>query len=180
MTNNMCPCSHYIGPGTSAAANHRAACLNPVCAYPGCSQEDDVSFPATKCTHVSTNMSLIRLPCKAVDESPCNAPPRRRTMQREGPWARVNKCCLNCQTSQAQVAVDFCQHGSTLHLPVRRLGKRGGGGGGRKVSEVLDPLTNAIGKCLLSLEHSITVTYEMCNRMKPAALVNKLSDEEKR
>ena len=98
-------------------------------------------------------------------------PPWRRTMQREGPWARVNKC----QIVQAKVAVDFCQHGSTLHLPVRRLEA-----GGRKVSEVLDPLTNAIGKCFLSLEHSIAVTHEMCNIIKPAALVNKLSDKERR
>ena len=96
-------------------------------------------------------------------------------MQHEGPWARVNKRCLNCQISQAQVAIDFCQHGSTLHLPVRRLEV-----GGRKVSEVLDPLRNAIGNCLLSLEHSITLTHEMCDRMKPTALVNKLSDEERR
>ena len=65
--------SHYIGPGTSAAANHHAACLSPVGVYLGCSQEDDVSFPATRCTRVSTNMSLIRLPRTVVDESSCNA-----------------------------------------------------------------------------------------------------------
>ena len=64
------------------------------------------------------------------------------------------------------MAVDFCQRGSTLHLPVRRLEARG-----RKVSEMFDPLTNATGKCFLSLEHSITETHEMCNKMKPAALV---------
>ena len=170
--------SHYIGPSTSAAANHRAACLSPMRVYPDCNQEDDVSLPATKCTHVSTNMSLIRLLRKAVDESPCSAPhgAEQCSVKGRGPESlKVNKCCLNCQIGQAQVAVDFCQHGYTLHLPFRRLEA-----GGRKVSEVLNSLTNAIGKCFLSLEHIIMVTHEMCNRMKPAALVNKLSDEERR
>ena len=79
-------------------------------------------------------------------------------MQRERPWARINQCCLNCHVSQTQVAVYFLQHGTTLHLSVRRLEA-----GGRKVSEVLDPLANAISKCFQSLEHSIAVTHEMRN-----------------
>ena len=51
---------------------------------------------------------------------------------------------------------------------------------GWKVSEVLDLLTNAICECFQSLEHSIAITHEMCYRMKTTALVNKLSDEERR
>ena len=147
--------------------NHRAACLSPVCAQLGCCQEDDVSLPATKCTCISNNMSLTRLPCKVVDETSCNAPPPHG----------VEQCSVKGRGPEliSAVAVDFSQHGSTLHLPVRRLEA-----GGRKVSEMFDPLTNATGKCFLSLEHSITVAYEMCNRMKLAALVNKLSDEERR
>ena len=67
----------YIRPGTSATANQQAACLSSVRVYPGWRHSGDVSFSATRCTRVSSNMSLIRFPLKAADEASCNPPTYR-------------------------------------------------------------------------------------------------------
>ena len=73
-----------IRPGTSAATNQRAAFLSPVHVYPVWSHSGDVSFSATRCTHVSTNMSLIRFPLKAADEASCNPPHGGKQCKKKG------------------------------------------------------------------------------------------------